>query len=190
MSEIIKHRQQTYSESKKSFWRGAILCIEDYMNDGRIFRSLDEPLSAFLHSESLEEKNSSFIITLTTLLGNRRSNDLSISKIVSSVGSRVQWVLENDDEAKNYFSDVVANSIYLRNDTSHGRFPDPEGLHEITKMQHDVLMRIYVTIILHGGVPTKDLIYRKLNNDEMDFRTEWEDPISDQVIDNEIYRWR
>ena len=176
--------------SLSGFWRAAIICLEDYLKDGRIFKSLDEPASAFLHSGTLEEKNSNFIIILSTLLGKHRSKDLTTAQIVSFIGSRWLWELENDDEAKSYFSDVVSNSINLRNDTAHGRFPSPKFLQETTDLQHDVLMRIYATIIHHGGIPSKDLVHSGLKGEDLVFNREWEDPIPLDIIRDDVSRWQ
>jgi len=153
-------------EWKPIVWRMALMMIEDEGEGGRLSKSADEPLHAFLFSRDVDEKNANFIQILSTLLRPSR-NGPRLHQSVSAIAAKND---ENKDDMREYIANLVSDSIECRDDFFHGRLTNIEKLNSISSHQHHVINRLYNAIILHGGIPNDDVIASAIEGKTFDYK--------------------
>lgn len=173
-------------EAKPLLWRAAIMLIEDFIEDGRISRSVDGPLNAFQFARDSIEKNLAFNQILVTLLRPNQSKGQKLALITPAVTKVPQHY--DEEEWKQFILEIVTESIGVRNDFMHGRNPDEEYAASIVRHQDEILVYVFATINRHGGIPDMELILEAVDTGSTDFEREWVNRIDQEVIEAENYR--
>ena len=173
-------------EGKPILWRAAIMLIEDSIEDGRLARSVDDPLNTFQFSRDSTQKNLAFLQTLVTLLRPNPSKGQRLALVVPAVATVPQQYEEED--WKRFVEEIMTYSISSRNDFIHGRVPDEEYTASLTRHQDLILRCVFATVTSHGGVPDMELIMEAVDTGVADFEREWANRIDQEVIEAEIYR--
>ena len=190
---------EQFNNWKTLIWKSAMMLIEDQgvgKYGGRLFKSLDDSTLSFLCARDVYEKNLGFIQTLVTLLRPNNSKGMSLEKIVPVVYRRYE---KDDDNLPEEIEQKISESRRYRRDFLHGRIDHPEwqDLVDLTyKYQHEILARVYSTVIIRGGIPDIELISEAMKNGDslsQDLTNlnmgKWEEVISQEVIDAEDYRY-